>query len=390
MEINIDDLKRSNEFLNALYNNVTSAIFIADRGPRIHHFNDSFKTLFYKPEDQILMQLCGNAMGCIFTVKENRDCGSTSNCDKCELRAAVVTTFGEKAPVFKRKMVRDFVINGKEMCKHFIFSTRYMEHLDGDMILIIVDDVSDMEKARLAIEERNSELARQNLNLEKLISETTARLIELNRELAGEKKNRNTLIQEVQHRVGNNLQIISSLMNLQANNLQGTDIYRHFREVQSRIEAIKLLHLKLFDSDFASMVDIDDYLTTLARDIFARAGEQAKHVDFERDIDKLRFDIDTALPLGLIVNECLSNALMHAFPDGRPGTVSVSLKHSNGKGFQLTVADDGIGMKDGSDSVSASRLGLRLITALADQLRGELFIRQGNGLEFSVVFSGAA
>jgi len=111
LEISVSDLKESNHFLNDLYQNVTAAIFLADSEARIYNFNDAFRTLFYKQEDQLLKELCGNAMGCVFAEEEGKDCGSTSNCKSYILRECILKSFTDKVPLYKERMTRRFYIN---------------------------------------------------------------------------------------------------------------------------------------------------------------------------------------------------------------------------------------------------------------------------------------
>jgi len=120
LEISVSDLKESNHFLNDLYQNVTAAIFLADSEARIYNFNDAFRTLFYKQEDQLLKELCGNAMGCVFAEEEGKDCGSTSNCKSYILRECILKSFTDKVPVYKERMTRRFYINDEVIEKHFI------------------------------------------------------------------------------------------------------------------------------------------------------------------------------------------------------------------------------------------------------------------------------
>lgn len=155
MRLELTDLKQSNDFLNILLENITSAIFIVDKDIRIHSFNDSFKALFNKPEDRLIGELCGNAIGCKFVVEEGKNCGTTSNCDKCELRCALLKSFTKRVPVFKEKLTREFYINEQPLVKYFVYSTRHITYKNDEMTLVIVDDVTEIEKQRIKLEELN-------------------------------------------------------------------------------------------------------------------------------------------------------------------------------------------------------------------------------------------
>ena len=147
MDINISDLKDSNEFLKVLLENLSSAIFIVDKNLRIRNFNDSFRALFYKTEDRILGELCGNALGCVFSVEENKNCGTTSNCAKCVLRDSLIKAFTEKIPAYKELLEREFFVDGKKVLKYFQYTTKYVRFNNNEMVLIIVDDITELEKS---------------------------------------------------------------------------------------------------------------------------------------------------------------------------------------------------------------------------------------------------
>jgi len=147
MDINISDLKDSNEFLKVLLENLSSAIFIVDKNLRIRNFNDSFRALFYKTEDRILGELCGNALGCAFAVEENKNCGTASNCGKCVLRGSLIKAFTEKIPAYKELLEREFFVDEKKVLKYFQYTTKYVRFNNNEMVLIIVDDITELEKS---------------------------------------------------------------------------------------------------------------------------------------------------------------------------------------------------------------------------------------------------
>ena len=162
MKLDIENLKESNEFLNTLLDNITSAIFIADKDVKIQSFNDSFRALFPKDEDLILGEYCGNALGCINTVEENVDCGSTRHCQTCTLRTSLLDTFFKKVPTHRAVLSREFLIKNKLILKHFQFSTKRICYNQEDMILVIVDDITEQEEQKTALAEKNKLLEELN------------------------------------------------------------------------------------------------------------------------------------------------------------------------------------------------------------------------------------
>jgi sigma-B regulation protein RsbU (phosphoserine phosphatase) len=153
MPLEISELKESNDFLNTLLDHITSAVFIADKNMRIHSVNNALQTLFYAKEDRILGQLLGNAVGCGFAVLEGAVCGTTSHCDQCLLRHSLFRSFTEKVPTYNEKIKREFYIDNKPILKYLQFSTRYIKYHGEEMVMIIVDDITETETQRMRLYE---------------------------------------------------------------------------------------------------------------------------------------------------------------------------------------------------------------------------------------------
>jgi len=158
MSINLKDLKESNEFLNILFDNITSALFILDKNARVENMNESFSLIFQKRKETIVGNLCGNALGCQFAVEENALCGETSNCKNCILKKDILRTMLEKVPTNKKKLSRDFYSNVQKETKHFLYSTRHIQFYGKEYILIIVDDHTELETSKKKLEEQNDTL----------------------------------------------------------------------------------------------------------------------------------------------------------------------------------------------------------------------------------------
>lgn len=163
MSINLKNLKESNEFLNILFNNITSALFILDKDTRVESINESFTILFKKREEKILGDLCGNALGCKFAVEEKALCGETSHCKTCKLRKDILINMSEKVPTNNRKLVREFYTdNETKAYKHFVYSTRHITYNEKEYILIIIDDHTELEQQKEKLEEQNNALKSLN------------------------------------------------------------------------------------------------------------------------------------------------------------------------------------------------------------------------------------
>ena len=198
------------------------------------------------------------------------------------------------------------------------------------------------------------------------------------------------LLKEIHHRVKNNLQVISSLLALQARAVTDETTKTKFHESRDRIHSMALLHESLYQSDNLAWIDFPVYIKQLADHLFRSYGVTAERIRLRTDLDRLFLNMDTAVPCGLIVNELISNSLKYAFPEGRDGEIHVELRESRDRTASLTVADDGIGLDPGFDWVNARSLGLRLVRTLAQQLDATLEVGQGPGTRFQLTFRPAA
>ena len=191
------------------------------------------------------------------------------------------------------------------------------------------------------------------------------------------------LLREVHHRVKNNLQIIISLNNLQLRQVDDPQLKQFLNETKNRVRAMSLVHEKLYQSESLSHIDLAEYLRFLASQLFSYYSTDTRRVKLVVEIGKATIDINMAIPIGLIVNELVSNALKYAFPGDRAGTLIIS----GGIGDHLltiSVKDDGIGMPAGYDWKNATSLGLRLVNILAEQIDGTVTVPEGQGTTFII------
>ncbi len=194
------------------------------------------------------------------------------------------------------------------------------------------------------------------------------------------------LLREVHHRVKNNLQVVVSLLNLQSQNVPDERVREIFKESRNRIRSMALVHERLYQSSDLSRVDFAEYLRRLTTHLFHSYGLDAGRIELEVDAGDVRLDVNTAVPLGLIINELVSNAIKHAFPDGRRGKIAVGLKALEGGRFRLAVSDDGAGFPEGVDFRNTESLGMQIVTMLAEQLEGKLALERGDGTKFVLTF----
>jgi two-component sensor histidine kinase/sensor domain CHASE-containing protein len=211
---------------------------------------------------------------------------------------------------------------------------------------------------------------------------------EVTAEKRGEEAQRHEiLVKEIHHRVKNNLQVISSLLSLQASAVQDLTMRSLFNESRDRVRSMALIHEKLYQSDSESGSGYAQYVRDLADSLLHSYKGDAAGVEIGIEVGEIPMDLDMSVPVGLIINELLTNALAHAFPQGRRGRITVSMRRVEDGQLQLSVGDDGIGFPEGIDYRNPTSLGLRIVNILVQQIRGTLTLDGRQGTTFCVTFS---
>lgn len=200
-------------------------------------------------------------------------------------------------------------------------------------------------------------------------------------------REKEVLLQEIHHRVKNNLQVISSLLDLQSQQIEDSVMLEVFRESQNRVKSMALVHEKLYQSKNFAKINFPEYTESLVNYLFKAYELHSGNVILELDIDEVALNIDTAIPCGLIINELVSNALKYAFPDNRSGKVTISLHSEPYQHFTLTIKDDGVGLPMDWDFQTVRSLGLQLVKVLTKQLKGTIEITRSPGSQFRVSFA---
>jgi PAS domain S-box-containing protein len=208
----------------------------------------------------------------------------------------------------------------------------------------------------------------------------------LEEELKNSLNEKNVLIKEIHHRVKNNLMIISSLLNLQSEYVKDKEDLELFRESQTRAKSMALIHERLYKSEDLKTIDFANYIRFLVKDLLTTYKKEKNKVDLKLDLENINLDINTAIPLGLIVNELVSNSMKHAFPDDINGTIQIILKLKDDK-YILAVADNGVGVPEKLDFRNTDSLGLQLVTSLTKQIGGKIELNKVNGSEFKITFT---
>ncbi|HEY4210784.1 MAG TPA: PAS domain S-box protein [Steroidobacteraceae bacterium] len=199
-------------------------------------------------------------------------------------------------------------------------------------------------------------------------------------------KEKDVLLGEIHHRVKNNLQIVHSLLGLQSSTIGDQIVLGMMRESQNRIRSMALIHQTLYESKDFARVDFRNFLDSLVPNLVSSYGVGLERIKLSMNSITVLLPINAAIPCGLVVNELISNALKHAFPEDREGEIQIDLAQESLTTVRLCVSDTGIGIPEGLDVQRTTTLGLQLVTMLADQLGGELSIQRSNPTRFTLRF----
>lgn len=199
-------------------------------------------------------------------------------------------------------------------------------------------------------------------------------------------REKETLLREIHHRVKNNLQVVSSMLSIQSGVVADEQALSYFRDARTRVQSMALVHEHLYESNSLARINTREYIDDLVATVVSSMDISRGRVRVLREVAEIPIDIDHAIPLGLVVNEVLSNALKYAYPHGSAGEVRLSLSRTPA-GALLEVADDGVGMASDRDGGRRQSLGLQLVEALAGQLRGTVsFVNTDPGLAVRLTF----
>jgi PAS domain S-box-containing protein len=192
------------------------------------------------------------------------------------------------------------------------------------------------------------------------------------------------LLREIHHRVKNNMQIIASLINLQLQEAHEEETVNVLKESQGRVKTMAMVHEKLYHSPTFTNINVKEYVDKLVYEILYSYKIQKGIINIELDVEDIKINMETAIPLGLIINELVTNSVKHAFPQSK-GTITIKLKSTPDQ-MELKVADDGIGIPKDIDIENTKTLGLQLLISLVKQLDGNIEMDRGHGTEFKITF----
>lgn len=235
---------------------------------------------------------------------------------------------------------------------------------------------------------RGIRFTQEELDIMRFVSTQVAMVIE--RKLAEEAirtalTEKEVLLREIHHRVKNNLQVMSSLLSLQADTMDQPAVQEQFQEMQARVRSMALIHEELYQSDDLARVNFAQYIEKLA-DSLQQTYLINPSVQLRLEVEEVYLNVDTAIPCGLVINELVTNAFKYAFPKGQPGEVAIHLYKGSGDRYHLMVEDNGIGLPESLNIQDTETLGMQLVSILARQLRGTFKVERNHGTRFEIEF----
>lgn len=221
------------------------------------------------------------------------------------------------------------------------------------------------------------EISRTNRNLEQIVEERTLEYLQA-------LKSKETIVQEMHHRIKNNLTTISSLLALQAMKQKETKTRDHLLNAVMRVKSMGIIHNRLYRYDDLENIDFKQYLFFLIDEIRNVFSVNKERIAFNITCDDIILNVDTAIPCGLIINEIIINSIKHGFPENRKGHINISIKQER-EWYFLNIEDNGTGLPDGFDKDKNSNLGMDIIWNLVKQLDGSVTIKSEKGLKYSII-----
>jgi PAS domain S-box-containing protein len=298
----------------------------------------------------------------------------------------------EKAVNEKINPVLDFrfLSRGGDV-KWVLAHLKKIQFTEGDAVAGIIVDITDRKIAEQSLASANQRLKAREEQLKNTNSELFAAIEQLKanqRELFAMNREKEVLIKEIHHRVKNNLQVISSLLKLQASHLADQKAIMALKECQQRIKSIAIVHEKLYQFNNLAEIGIPVYVESLVNHLVMMFASDPTRITLNFDLANIPITIEQAIPCSMIINELVSNALKYAFPDKRKGTITVAFKELNASTVKLSVADDGAGLPKNIDLKNTASLGMQLVTTFVEQLGGEIAVQSepDKGTAFNIQF----
>ncbi|MBF0564605.1 MAG: PAS domain S-box protein [Nitrospirae bacterium] len=339
---NVTELKNAEKQWENTFNSMTDLIMILDPGYKIIKVNKAFALKMGKTQEELVGLTCYEQ---VHGLREPR-----SGCPHGQMLADGKT---HECEIYEERL------NG-----YYLVSVTPLLNTIGELI--------------------GSMHAAKDITKRKSLEED---LIESNKHNESMVKDLNILLKEIHHRVKNNLQIISSLLSLQADRISDTNFQNIFKDSQNRIKTMALVHEKLYRSSNLAEIDVAEYIQDLSSELFYSYNAYPDAIELRFDIGVVSIDVDLIITCGLVINELLSNALKYAFPIGIKGRITISFNRTPDDKYMLIVSDDGVGIPEQCDIKNTESLGLQLVNDLITRkLKGKIELDRTVGTKFTMIF----
>ncbi len=361
MHSDITELKKARKALEVSYAQLENKV--EERTRELNESEEKYRKLFEKnPDYNILFDTNG-------VIREvNEATVKMMGLSKDEIVGKKFTELESIPPENVSSILGELfrILEGKEIKP---FESKFIDG-NGDIHYIIIHAIPFLEKGKV---ERILGIGADITQLKKAENKILSSLSE-----------KEALLREIHHRVNNNMQIISSLLNLQTLYVHEEETKEVLQDSQRRVKSMAMVHEKLYRAGDLSHIKFKEYTEKLVSDIFSTYNRRTGDIKFILNMDEIELNMETAIPLGLIINELVTNSLKFAFPENE-GSITIELENNNGQ-FVLTVADDGIGLPPDFDLNKTHSLGLRLVNSLVIQLDGEISMDSSQGAEYKITF----
>jgi two-component sensor histidine kinase len=308
--------------------------------------------------------------------------------EECHLEASAVLVAGRKVLLVELLKVEEderqrLIQKGRDNQLEFLRELAQHEKTEEFLYQVQIE-----LEAQVAARTENLKAANEALQDEigerRLVEEKLRTSLEEQESLLVEKE---TLLQEIHHRVKNNLQVISSLIDLQARGFEEGEIYDLFVESSNRVRSMGLIHEMMYEFKQLTKVDLQSYIQALSNELVEAYRIEPGRIGLQVDVQEVILNVEVGIPCGLILNELISNALKHGFPEGRTGTIRIYAHIEASGKIVVGVWDDGVGLPGEVNPERAPSLGLTLVRQLTRQLRGKMVLERSEGTDIQIVFA---
>ncbi len=347
-------LRESEAEIRAIYQSAPVIMMLVDAERRVVRINTTGAAFAGRPGPELAGLRGGEALRCLHSLDHAKGCGFGEFCQDCTVRKTVLDTLRTGAPHIQVECCLPFIRDTGTEEFFFLLSTARLTIAGQPRALVTIIDIT----ARKRAEER------VKLSL----------------------REKEVMLKEIHHRVKNNLQVIASLVDLQAEQLQAPSLAEGFADIRDRVRSMALVHEKLYQSADLAGVDLAEYAETLVNYLARSHGERRDGIQVRLELEPVALSVEKAVPFGLILTELVANAFKHAFPGCASGEITTALGNSADGRVWLRVRDNGVGLPAGLDWRASRTLGLRLIHLLAGQLKAAVEVRRNGGTEFEITF----